>query len=165
MLHNVNTFMFAGSDTSSLTVTWALHLLASNPDVQSKLRVELEAISPITSPSHLSEEEIQSLWSILSTNPYLDNVTREVIRLIPPVHSSIRVATKDDEIPTSSPVHLSNGRTNESNGTIHIQKGTFVHVPIEAFNLDKEVWGEDAWEFRCVIIRLVVGYTRHDNAL
>ncbi|KAH8828331.1 cytochrome P450 [Flagelloscypha sp. PMI_526] len=148
MLHNINTFMFAGSDTSSLTVTWALHLLATHPNVQTKLRQVLAEAAPRTSTiSELSDDEIQSLWTVISTHPYLDNVTREVIRLIPPVHSSIRVATQEDEIPTSTPVHLADGSVDESRKTVTMPKGAFVHVPIEAFNLDKEVWGDDAWDF------------------
>ena len=27
-------------------------------------------------------------------------------------------------------------------------KGSCVHVPIEAFNLDREVWGADGWQFK-----------------
>ena len=76
------------------------------------------------------------------------------MRLIPPVHSSLRVATQDDEVPTSYPVkfrNLRDGAVVEDIGkTISVPKGSFVHVPIEAFNLDKEVWGNDAWEFKWV---------------
>ncbi|KAG5221351.1 cytochrome P450 [Salix suchowensis] len=72
ILHNINTFMFAGSDTSSLSLTWMLLLLAQNPHVQDKLRAELQTVA---SPSgDLTTEEIQSLYSAVSDLPYLDNV-------------------------------------------------------------------------------------------
>lgn len=145
ILHNINTFMFAGSDTSSLSLTWMLLLLAQNPHVQDKLRAELQTVAP---PSgDLTTEEIQSLYGTVSDLPYLDSVVREVLRLIPPVHSSIRVATQDDEIPTSFPVRRKDGVDNGKR-SIRIPKGSFVHVPVEAFNLDKGFWGADAWEFK-----------------
>ncbi len=150
ILHNVNTFMFAGSDTSSLSLTWALWLIAQHPSIQDRLRSELLSVQPTTSSANLTEDEIQSLYAIISDLPYLNNVVRESIRIIPPVHSSIRVATQDDEIPTSYPVHNPDG-TISNRTSVPIPKGSFVHVAVEAFNLDKEFWGDDAWEFQCVV--------------
>jgi len=117
--------------------------------VQDRLRAELSTISP-TSPgnlSHLTEDEIHSLYSNISNLPYLHNVIRESIRLIPPVHSSIRVATQDDEVPVSYPVHGKDGTISNQKSTITVPKGSFVHVAIEGFNLDRAIWGEDAWQF------------------
>ncbi|KAF9461315.1 cytochrome-450 hydroxylase [Collybia nuda] len=149
ILHNINTFMFAGSDTSSLSLTWTLLLLAQNPEMQSRLRNELLAIAPASSESlsALTEDEIQSLYGIISNLPYLDNVTRESLRLIPPVHSSIRVATQDDEIPTMYPVYKRDGTVHVGKTSVTVPKGSFVHVAVEGFNLDKAIWGDDAWSF------------------
>ena len=146
ILHTINTFMFAGSDTTSLALTWTLLLLARNPEVQTRLRAELLSIVPSTPLSRLTTEEIESLHAVLSDHHYLNNVVRESLRLVPPVHSSLRVATRDDEIPTSYPVHLRDGSISDQR-SIHIREGDYVHVPVEAFNLDKDIWGENAWEF------------------
>lgn len=146
ILHNINTFLFAGSDTTSLALTWTLLLLARHPEVQTRLRAELLDIAPSTPLSRLTPEEIESLHDVLSNHPYLNNVLRESLRLVPPIHSSLRVATQDDEIPTSYPVHLRDGSISDHR-SIYIRKGDFVHVPVEAFHLDKEFWGESAWEF------------------
>ena len=143
ILHNINTFMFAGSDTSSLSVTWTLLLLAEHTEIQTRLREELLTV-PIA--SSLPDEEVQSLHEAVANLPFLDNVTRESLRLIPPVHSSIRVATQDDVIPTKYAIHRRDGTTDESG--VKVAKGSFVHVAIEAFNLDKAIWGQDAWEFK-----------------
>jgi len=142
--------MFAGSDTSSLSLTWTLLLLAQNPTVQKRLRAELLSIAPSSSGNlrNLTEDEIQSLYEILSNLPYLHNVTRESLRLIPPVHSSIRVATHDDEVPTMYPVYKRNGTIAEGQRSVVVPKGSFVHVAVEGFNLDKAIWGPDAWEFK-----------------
>jgi cytochrome P450 len=142
--------MFAGSDTSSLSMTWTLLLLAQHPDIQDRLRAELLSIAPEfpRTLSDLSDDQIHSLHSALSALPLLHNVTRESLRLIPPVHSTMRVATQDDEVPTLYPVHSRDGTVNEKRHSFIIPKGTSVHIPMEAFNLDKSVWGADAWEFK-----------------
>ena len=91
MLHNINTFMFAGSDTSSLSITWMLYLLSHNPTIQDKLRAELlSASDSIHGP--LTEGETQSLYEVIANLPYLNNVVRESLRSIPPIHSSIRLS-------------------------------------------------------------------------
>lgn len=154
ILNNINTFLFAGSDTSSLTLTWTLLLLAENPAFQDRLRSELFSVQPLSPASLLTEDEIQSLYTSISDLPFLDNVVRESIRLIPPVHSSIRVATQDDELPTSYPVY-NRDRTVSNKTSIFIPKDTAVHVAIEGFNLDKSFWGENAWEFQWVVRVLV----------
>lgn len=149
MVHNINTFMFAGSDTSSLSLAWTFLLLAQHPPVQTRLRNELIALLPNsqTDLTNLSTEEIHSLYEQVAELPYLHSVVRESMRLIPPVHSSLRVAMQDDEIPVAYPVHMRDGSIKEGMRTVPIKKGTYIHVSIEAFNLDKQVWGPDAWEF------------------
>ncbi|KAH9932764.1 cytochrome-450 hydroxylase [Epithele typhae] len=148
ILHTINTFMFAGSDTSSLSVTWIFYLLAIYPMVQERLRAELLSITPVAPLESLSQDEISSLYEKIAELPYLENVIRETLRLIPPVHSSIRVATRDDVIPTATPVKmLTKYGDHEEVTSFVMPKGSCVHVPIEAFNLDREVWGPDGWAF------------------
>jgi cytochrome P450 len=150
ILNNVNTFMFAGSDTSSLSLTWALWLLATNPEVQDRLREELSTVHCPESFEDLSVDEIDSLYDNISELPYLDKVIKETLRLVPPIHSSLRVARQDDLIPTSQPYKIQKpGGTTTVTSPIRVTKGTMVHIPIEGFNLDKSVWGPDAWEFKC----------------
>lgn len=40
----VDTFMFAGHDTSANTLSWAIYLIATHPDVQKKLQAEVDAV-------------------------------------------------------------------------------------------------------------------------
>jgi len=74
----------------------------------------------------------------------LDQVTRESLRLAPPVHGTIRVATKNDRIPLSQPILKQNGKYEDY---IAITKGSFIHIPIEAHNTCADIWGPDAHEF------------------
>ncbi|KZP00662.1 cytochrome-450 hydroxylase [Calocera viscosa TUFC12733] len=132
MLDEINSFFFAGSDSTSLALSWALYLLAVNPDTQERLRKELTSLD-----DDVALGEIDAL-------PFLDKVCKEELRLIPPVHSSLRVAEREDVLPLSSPVTLRNGSTVTQ---LRVPKGTCVHVPVEGFNLLTEVWGPDAHRF------------------
>jgi cytochrome P450 len=139
LLFQISTFLFAGSDTTSLALTWALFLLSKpeNLPLQDRLREELGQLD--TSLPHLD------FFSELDALPYLDNVVKEVLRLVPPVHSTIRVATADDLLPTSNPIQMTDGT---AASMIPVAKGTMVHVAIEGFSLNREVWGPDAWQFK-----------------
>ncbi|KAI0797949.1 cytochrome P450 [Abortiporus biennis] len=149
ILNNISTYLFAGTDTTGMGLTWTLLLLAMYPDVQTRLRNELLSICPSISLETLSAEDIQSLFDNSIANlQYLDNVIKESLRLIPPIHSTIRCATQVDIIPTSSPMKFNDGgRIIESRKDIKVLKGTAIHIPIEGLNLDKEYWGHDAWNF------------------
>jgi cytochrome P450 len=69
---------------------------------------------------------------------YLDMVIREALRLWSPVSSSKRVAVKDVVLP------LGDGRV------VKLNKGDEVRIPIHPMNTAKDVWGEDANEFKLV---------------
>ncbi|GLB37143.1 putative cytochrome P450 [Lyophyllum shimeji] len=149
LLSSINTFTFAGSDTTCLTLTWTLWLLAQHPDMQTRLRAELLSVARPSADglANLTEDELRSLYGMIANLPYLHNVCRESLRLIPPVHSTIRVATRDDEIPTAYPVHKSDGTIDVDKGSVSIRMGSLIHVAVEGFNLDKGIWGQDAWVF------------------
>jgi cytochrome P450 len=132
---NINTFMFVGTDSTSLGITWTLLYLAKYPLIQNQLRAELRNIPQ---PENLGDEAVSTHYQKLAKAPLLDKVCRESLRLAPPLHSSLRVTTQDDVLPVSK------------GEDIHILKGTLVHVPVEAINLDHEIWGEDAWKFSYV---------------
>jgi len=83
----------------------------------------------------------------IDTLPYLDAVVREALRVSPPVHGTVRVATTDDLIPVSSPVVLRNGKVIHENDYIRIKKGSFVHIPVEGINMAEDIWGPDARQF------------------
>jgi cytochrome P450 len=125
--------MFAGSDTTSLAVTWALLLLAKHVPIQDQLRAELRGLPR---PDNLDDEAVLAHYQELAAAPLLDKVCRESLRLVPPVHSSLRVAMQDDALPDS-----------KGGEGFYIRKGTIVHIPIEGMNLDREIWGENAWKF------------------
>ncbi|KIK52835.1 hypothetical protein GYMLUDRAFT_233155 [Collybiopsis luxurians FD-317 M1] len=134
VLAQVPTFLTAGFETTSTATTWALFGLVQRPDVQQKLREELYALQTDTP----TMDQLNSL-------PYLDAVVRETLRFHAPVPLVVRVAAQDDVIPLEHPVTDKNGVTHSS---ISVQKGQEVAISILAMNRDKELWGEDATEFK-----------------
>lgn len=95
----IPTFFVAGHETTSTSTTWCLYALSTHPQVQSKLREELLAVS--TDAPSMDE---------LSALPYLDAVVRETMRVHAAVPSTIRVAVKDDIIPLSQPYTGTDGK-------------------------------------------------------
>ena len=132
LMDQISTLLFAGSDTTSLAITWCLHHLSLNPRVQKRLREELQSFHSI--------EGI----GLVDKLPYLNAVVQETLRLCPSAHSTIRVAMEDDMIPLSRPVKLRGGTIMRE---VHIRKGSYVHIPIEGLNMSKDIWGGDALIF------------------
>ncbi|KAF7333878.1 Cytochrome P450 [Mycena venus] len=130
----IPTFFFAGHETTSTSTAWALHALSSNTAAQSKLREELLTL-PTENPTM---DELNSL-------PYLEHVVREVMRVHAPIMFTQRMAMEDDVLPLSKLYIDKDGRSHDS---LPIPKGQILHVPIWAINTDKEIWGEDADQFK-----------------
>ncbi|KAF7364360.1 hypothetical protein MSAN_01096400 [Mycena sanguinolenta] len=127
-------FFLAGHETTSLATSWALHALSTNPAAQRKLREELLTIST----DNPTMDELNSLL-------YLETVVRETMRVHAPVVNTERMAVEDDIMPLAKPYVDPQGNSHDS---LPIPKGQRIHIPIVAINTDKEIWGEDASEFR-----------------
>ncbi|KAJ3552918.1 hypothetical protein NM688_g3899 [Phlebia brevispora] len=135
VIAQMSTLIFAAMDTTSNALARTLHLLAEYQDVQDKMRAEL-----------LEASEYEDIpYDQLVALPYLDAVCRETLRLFPPVTFLFRETRQDAVMPLSQPVHGVDGSTiNE----ILVPKDTSVVIGIRASNRNKEIWGEDALEWK-----------------
>ncbi|KAG9006109.1 hypothetical protein FRB90_010035 [Tulasnella sp. 427] len=124
LLAQVHVFLMLGSDSSTLSITWILYELSRNAAWQSRLREELFKARQSSPP-----QDVSSL-------PILDVVVKESLRLTPILHSSIRTPVRDDVIPT------------EDGKGIKIRKGQLINMPLEGMNTAKDIWGDDAWEYK-----------------
>lgn len=126
LVNQLMTFLAAGHETTASAMTWAVYLLCRHPDVQQKLREEIRTSLPSVGDASrtISAAEVDRL-------PYLNAVCNETLRIIPSVPLSMRIAAHD----TSILGH-------------HIPKGTFVILSPWAINLSKQLWGDDAAEFK-----------------
>jgi len=116
-------YLSAGRDTTAQSLTWTFYLLMRHPEARQKITNELQATENLP----LSFETIQS--SIL---PYTAAVFNESLRLYPPVPVELKECTS----PTTFP-----------DGT-WLPKGAVVMWTTWAMGRSKNIWGEDADDFR-----------------
>lgn len=75
MREHVDTFMFAGHDTTSAAVSWALFSLGNDPEVQAKLHEELDDM--------FGDSTENATMKQISELKYLERVIKESLRLYP----------------------------------------------------------------------------------
>ncbi|KAI8138380.1 cytochrome P450 [Fennellomyces sp. T-0311] len=135
------TFLAAGHETTAASLSWCLWLLAQHQDIQDALRAEVTPLFEKVNMKHrvFHDDPFETgfdgagipSFEVINKLHLLDNVCRETSRLIPVVPLTSRVAAKD--------VTLKN---------YVIPKGTDVFLPLIVNHHNKELWGEDAEEFR-----------------
>ncbi|XP_039117669.1 isoflavone 3'-hydroxylase-like [Dioscorea cayenensis subsp. rotundata] len=115
--HSIAQLLVAGTDTSSVTMEWAMSLLLNNPDSLKKLRAELHA--NIEQSSILQEADLYKL-------PYLQAVILETLRIHPSVPLLVpHESSKDCTV-----------------GGFHVPKGTMLLVNAWKLHRDPETWEE-----------------------
>ncbi|KAI0789221.1 cytochrome P450 [Abortiporus biennis] len=137
ILAQMATLVFAATDTTTSALSQILSLLAEHPNVQERLRREILEVKQ-------GQEDI-SYDMLVDRLPYLDAICRETLRLYPPVSFVFREAFEDAVLPLSRPIY---GVDGQAISEISIPKGTFLAVGILASNRNKEIWGEDALEWK-----------------
>lgn len=110
-------FLFAGQETSSTTMQFALYELSLNPDLQKVARNEIDQVMS-RHKGNITYEGIQEM-------EYLDRVVSETLRKYPPATSIIRECTKDYVIPGTD---------------ITIEKNTIVLIPVKGIHYDPDIY-------------------------
>lgn len=144
----IQTFMFAGYETSSVTTSWAFYFLAQHPQVQDKLRSIIA--STLRDRKGLALEDLSA--SMLDYDDvwcpelqYLDWILTETLRLCPPVPGNDREAMQDCVLPLMTPIQL---KTGEKVSQLVVKKGARLTIGIKTVNYDKRLFGQDADAFR-----------------
>ncbi|XP_069671897.1 probable cytochrome P450 6a14 [Periplaneta americana] len=106
-------FFVAGFETSATTLSFCLYELALNPDIQDRLREEIDTVLE-KYDGNITYEGIQEM-------SYLDNVLSETLRKHPPAPFVFRECTKEYKIPDSEVV---------------VDTGSKVLVPIMGLHYD-----------------------------
>ncbi|XP_015189800.1 PREDICTED: cytochrome P450 4C1-like isoform X2 [Polistes dominula] len=91
--HEMNTFIFAGSDTAAGTLTFLFLILASFPEVQNKVYKELY---DMYGSSNQNDDPIT--YDDTKNMKYLERVIKETLRLFPPAPIVSRKMQKDTKV-------------------------------------------------------------------
>ncbi|KAG7240529.1 hypothetical protein INR49_026813 [Caranx melampygus] len=84
---SITELLLAGVDTTSNTITWTLHLLSKNPQVQDRLYKEVSTFIPADQMPSAAE---------ITRMPYLRAVIKEALRMYPVVPLNARIVTDKD---------------------------------------------------------------------
>ncbi|XP_038211824.1 cytochrome P450 9e2-like isoform X1 [Zerene cesonia] len=114
-------FFIAGFETISTSMSFALHELALNPEIQERLVKEIKE----DAAKHNGKIDYHSIQSL----PYLDMVISEVLRMWPPAFQLDRVCAKDYNM----------GKPNsKSSKDFILRKGEIVLIPMWCIHRDPE---------------------------
>ncbi|KAF2286990.1 hypothetical protein GH714_036783 [Hevea brasiliensis] len=122
LVDNCKSLYFAGHDTTAISATWCLMLLALHPEWQSKIRAEVTQINCNGGSVHANS---------LSNLKTVTMVIQEAMRLFPPSGFVLREALEEVQI-----------------GNITIPKGVCTWTLISTLHRDPTIWGPDANKFR-----------------
>ncbi|RCV26313.1 hypothetical protein SETIT_5G235400v2 [Setaria italica] len=114
-------FYFAGMDTTAVLLTWTMVALSIHPEWQDRAREEVLRVFGKNQPDLDGINQLKTVTMILY----------EVLRLYPPVVQLDRQTYKEMEL-----------------GGVTYPPGVILSLPIVFIHHDKDVWGEDADEFR-----------------
>ncbi|XP_025263779.1 cytochrome P450 9e2-like [Camponotus floridanus] len=117
-------FFFAGFDTSSTAMSFVAYELAANPDVQIKLRQEIDKA--------LEESNGKVTYETINQLQYLDLVINETLRLCPPVIFLERMCDKAYELPPALP----------GEKPFIMKKGMTFRIPVFAIHHDAKYYDD-----------------------
>ncbi|VDI55369.1 cytochrome P450, family 4, subfamily B, polypeptide 1 [Mytilus galloprovincialis] len=117
----VDTFMFAGHDTTSSVLSWSIYSLGKHKDIQDKVYEEVRGV--IGDKQYVDCEDIQKM-------KYLSCFLKEVMRHHTPVPVISRMLDEPCVIEG-----------------VEIPKGSFIDMAIYHAHHHPDVW-EDPWEFK-----------------
>ncbi|GMS91812.1 hypothetical protein PENTCL1PPCAC_13987, partial [Pristionchus entomophagus] len=114
--------LLAGFETTSNSLSYLTHFLANHPDVQEKMREEIDA--------EITGESVE--YDSLANLKYTDAVIKESLRHYP---LASFVVNRECINATEVCGH-------------HMEKGDMILTDTWSLHMDKEIWGDDAEEFR-----------------
>ncbi|MCD7469252.1 hypothetical protein HAX54_008123 [Datura stramonium] len=121
VIEDCKLFYFAGQETTSVLLVWTMILLCLHPEWQVRAREEVLQVFGNEKPDFEGLSRLKIVTMILY----------ETLRLFPPFPTVGRRNPQDAKL-----------------GELHIPAGVLLLIPTILIHYDKEMWGEDAKEFK-----------------
>ncbi|CAN6337270.1 unnamed protein product [Urochloa humidicola] len=131
VVDNCKNIYFAGHETSAVTATWCLMLLAAHPDWQDRARAEVLSILSSSASGDASAAAPSPDFDAVSRMRTVHAVVLETLRLFPPSSFVVREAFRDMQLGTK----------------LAAPRGTYLFVPVSTMHHDAAVWGPTARRF------------------
>lgn len=128
--------LLAARDTTAGLMSFLFFELARNPEILSRLRLEVYAAFGDGSDPDLSA----LTFELLKKCEYLKWVLNEALRMYPSVPTNFRVAQRDTTLP--------HGGGSDGQLPIFVAKGTSISYSVFALHREQNYYGKDAEEFR-----------------
>ncbi|KAI9779011.1 MAG: hypothetical protein M1816_003788 [Peltula sp. TS41687] len=126
--------LLAGRDTTASLLGWLFYILARHPAAFHRLRdTVIDTFGTYDDPQDISFPRLKSCQ-------YLQHCLNETLRLYPVVPGNLRTAVRDTTIPR--------GGGEDGQSPVFIRKGQSVIYSVHVMQRRKDLWGEDADEFR-----------------
>lgn len=97
LVDSLKTFIFAGHDTTSATISYTMYLLHLHPQVQKRVAAELDSVYGTQCTPEEIAAGIRTQPHSINKLEYLSAVIKETLRLFPPA-STLRVILSDDGV-------------------------------------------------------------------
>lgn len=122
--------MLAANGTTGSALSWFMVVLATHPDIQQRLRVELAAVSDAEPDWYViahkaKRRRTNPVRNDLNDLPYLQAFTQELLRFHATAPTMTRQCFEDVAVPLSLPVKGKDGSLLTS---ISLKKGTRIHI-------------------------------------
>ncbi|MQM12530.1 hypothetical protein Taro_045448 [Colocasia esculenta] len=126
--------VIAGRDTTAGTLSWFLYMLCKHPEVQEKVASEAAMATGLAAPSCTPMADFAAVVTeeVLDKMHYLHAALTETLRLYPAVPVDPKACLSDDTLP----------------GGYDVRGGDLVSYAPYSMGRMKQLWGEDAEEFR-----------------
>ncbi|KAL5235630.1 hypothetical protein ACI65C_003040, partial [Semiaphis heraclei] len=112
-------FFLAGFETSSTTLSFCLHEMAVNQDIQKRVYDEINETA--------NRHGLPFSYEAISSMNYLEQCLKEAMRKYPPVQALVRVCTKQFRVPGTN---------------LDLDVGTAVLIPVYAIHHDPQYYPE-----------------------
>ncbi|KAI4266018.1 MAG: hypothetical protein L6R38_009008 [Xanthoria sp. 2 TBL-2021] len=123
--------LLAGRDTTACLLSWTFFLLVRHPHVLGCLQDEITSV--IGKDANITRAHIQKMG-------YLRCILNETLRLYPPIPLNVRFAKNTTWLPR--------GGGPDGDSPVLVRKGTGIGLVPYYMHRRKDVYGEDAMEFR-----------------